>query len=236
VNSFSASLPKIIGGTRHILLDFDGSICSIFDGVTAQAVADQLRRRLGAAGFELPGDTFGAGDPLDVLRDAWTLGRRAADRAQRVLTDLEIEAVRSARPTPGAAGLITAADQTGRTVTIVSNNSPEAIVEYLVSHDVPAHIRTIYGRDDADTAHLKPHPYRIHKAITGLGAFASPGHCAMIGDSPSDVTAARRARVAVIGYASRPGQRELLAGAGPDAIIANLAEITAALRSTPIAE
>ena len=76
----------------------------------------------------------------------------------------------------------------------------------------------------------------MHKAIAGLGAFVSPGHCAMIGDSPSDVTAARQARVAVIGYASRPGKSELLADAGPDVIIADLAEITTALLSTPIAE
>jgi beta-phosphoglucomutase-like phosphatase (HAD superfamily) len=229
-------LLQIASRTRHLLLDFDGPICSIYAGVTAAAVADELRRRLRADGIELPGDAFDASDPLEVFRDAAILGPHAAERAHLELTNLEVDAVATAQPTPSAADLITAADQTGRTVTIVSNNSAMAIITYLGSHDVPAHIRTIYGRDDADPGHMKPHPYRIHQAIKGLPSGTSPGHCALVGDSMSDVTAGHHAQVRVIGYATKAAKRELLANAGADAITADLADLAAALRTAHIAE
>lgn len=230
------SLLQIASRTRHLLLDFDGPICSLYAGVTAPAVADQLRRRLLTAGFHLPGDAFATADPLEVFRDAATLGQNAALHAHAELTNLEVAAVPTAKPTPGAADLITAADQTGRTVTIVSNNSIAAILAYLDSHRLPAHIRTIYGRDDADPAHMKPHPYRVHRAIAGLPHGTSPRQCSLIGDSPSDVTAGHHAQVLVIGYATKPAKRELLADAGAEAITADLADITTALHTTPIAE
>jgi len=230
------SLPQILGAIRHLFLEFDGPICSIFAGVSAHAIADQLRRRLLSAGIDLPGDTFATPDPLEVLRDAATLGRDAAWRAHAELTDLEVAAVATARPTPGAAELIKAADRTGRTVTIVSNNSVEAILAYLDAHDTPAHIRTIYGREDADPAHMKPHPYQIHRAVSGLPYGVSPGQCAVIGESTSDVTAGHLARAVVIGYASEPSKIDLLRAAEADAITADLAEITIALHNTPIAE
>ncbi len=83
------TLRQILRGIRHLLLDFDGPICSIFAGVSASAVADQLRRRLLRAGIDLPGDTFATPDPLEVFRDAAMLGRDAAERAHAELTDLD---------------------------------------------------------------------------------------------------------------------------------------------------
>ncbi len=229
-------LRQIARRTRHLLLDFDGPICSLYAGVTAPAVADELRRRLLTAGMDLPEGAFATADPLDVFRAAATLGPDAARRAHAELTNLETAAVPTATPTPGAAGLITAADQTGRTVTMVSNNSVAAILAYLGTHDVPAHIRTIYGRDDADPTHLKPHPYRVHRAIAGLPHGTSPRHCVLVGDSSSDVTAGHHAQVLVIGYATQPARRQMLAAAGADAITADLADIATALRTTPISE
>ena len=135
------------------------------------------------------------------------------------------------------ASIVVAADNFhGRTVTIVSNNSVEAILAYLDAHDTPAHIRTIYGREDADPAHMKPHPYQIHRAVSGLPYGVSPGQCALIGESTSDVTAGHLARAVVIGYASEPSKIDLLRAAEADAITADLAEITIALHNTPIAE
>jgi hypothetical protein len=40
----------MISGARHLLLDFDGPICSIFAETPAPAVAGQLRGTLRAAG------------------------------------------------------------------------------------------------------------------------------------------------------------------------------------------
>ena len=54
---------------------------------------------------------------FDIIRDH---DERAAGGSgdERMLTELELAAVRSAEPTPGAAELIAAARATGRTITI----------------------------------------------------------------------------------------------------------------------
>ena len=39
-----AALAAIVTRTRYLLLDFDGPVCSIFAGLPAPTVADQLRK------------------------------------------------------------------------------------------------------------------------------------------------------------------------------------------------
>ena len=48
------SLRQIISGTRHLLLDFDGPVCSIFAGTPAPDVARRLREALQVMGYRLP--------------------------------------------------------------------------------------------------------------------------------------------------------------------------------------
>ena len=45
---------------------------------------------------------------------------------------------------------------------------------------------------------------------------AQPLHCTLVGDSVSDIVAARRAGVASVGYANKPGKHEKLRDAGAD--------------------
>ena len=42
----SSDLDAIVSATRHLLLDFDGPICSVFAGLPAHIIADS-RSRLG---------------------------------------------------------------------------------------------------------------------------------------------------------------------------------------------
>jgi HAD superfamily hydrolase (TIGR01509 family) len=157
--------------------------------------------------------------------------RRRGELANRELTQLETLAATTAQPTPGAADLITAAHQTGRTVTIVSNNSSHAITQYLADHHVPAHITAIIGRDDSDPALMKPSPYRVRIAVGSLQA--EPEDCVFIGDTLTDVLAGLLGGVTVIGYANKPGKTEALTRAGAQAVTSDLAEITTALHATP---
>jgi hypothetical protein len=82
----------------------------------------------------------------------------------------------------------------------------------------------IIGRDDSDPERMKPSPYRVREAVGTLDA--QPGKCAFIGDSPSDVLPGR---LAIIGYANKPGKASQLTDAGADAVTTDLAEITTAL-------
>lgn len=222
------TLQDIAASTRHLLLDFDGPVCSVFAGIPAPDVAKQLRDTLTVAGFALPDDAHDHDDPLEVFRIAARLGADAAMCAQQLLTAFETRAIPSAEPTKGSADLIVTACQTGRTVTIVSNNSGAAIAAYLADHRLTGYIRAVVARDDHDPERMKPSPYRVREAVSLLDA--ENAECAFIGDTASDVMAGHLAGVTVIGYANKPGKVEALTDAQAAAIITELAEITAALR------
>ena len=220
-------LQRLISRSRLLLLDFDGPVCSIFGGVTASAVADQLRHRLQDAGVPLPAEAMTAADPLEVFRAAAASGPGAAERAQHELTDLETQAVASAEPADGATDLMTSAHESGRNLVIVSNNSGAAIARYLESHDLTRYVGAVIGRDDPDPTKMKPNPYRVSQAMRA--GRATRGETVLIGDTASDVTAAHQAGIAAIGYANKPGKKECLATA--DAIVTYLSSITSVLRN-----
>jgi len=225
-------LRQIIAATRHLLLDFDGPVCSIFAGTPAAVVARQLRDSLTAAGFTLPSEAQDQDDPLEVFRAVARTSDDAAIVAQHVLTALEVRAVKTAQPTHGSADLIITAHRTGRSVTIVSNNSGDAITAYLTDHRLTDYIKAVVARDDHDQDRMKPSPYRVREAVGMLGGEV--GECAFIGDTPTDVLAGHLAGVPVIGYANKPGKVEALARVQAAAVTTSLAEITTALRATPV--
>jgi HAD superfamily hydrolase (TIGR01509 family) len=152
-----------------------------------------------------------------------------AAAAHRILTALEIEAVKSARPTPAADDLISTIRSSGRTLTVVSNNSADAIARYCLDHDLGYRITHIVGRDP-DTTLMKPDPHLINVALAALRA--TPAEAVFIGDSPSDITAGHLARVPVIGYANKPGKGARLAESAADAVTGGLLHISAALTDT----
>lgn len=226
----AGAIDQVVRNATHLLLDFDGPVCSVFSGMPNHVVAEDLRAQLKTAGVVVPGEVQNVGDPLKVFRTVAELNDQAAETAQRILTNLETDAVRTARPTDGATELIATARATGRTVTVVSNNSGVAIAAYLGSHELAGDITAIVGRDDCDPAHLKPSPYLVLKALRQLDA--QPSDCALVGDSPSDITAGHQASVAVIGFANKPGKHDRLAHAGAEAVTTRLADISTALRTT----
>jgi beta-phosphoglucomutase-like phosphatase (HAD superfamily) len=223
-------LTQIIAATRHLLLDFDGPVCSVFAGTPAPQVAKQLRDTLTTAGVALPGEAEDQDDPLEVFRAVARVSDQDAALAQQVLTTLEVRAVKTARPTRGSADLIVTAHRTGRTVTIVSNNSGAAITAYLADHRLTDYIKEVVARDDHDQDRMKPSPYRVREAVDLLGAELD--ECAFVGDSPNDVLAGHLAGVPVIGYANKPGKADALNRVRAATVTTSLAEITTALRAS----
>jgi HAD superfamily hydrolase (TIGR01509 family) len=215
-------LASIVKRARVLLLDFDGPVCSVFAGYPADTVAAELRHVLVDQGISLPAELLDEPDPLEVLRYSATLNRpgvvRKVDEAFRVA---EVAAVRSASPTPFAREVIVTAHQTGRQVAIVSNNSGEAVQEYLAERRLTKYVFPVIGRPVNDPSQMKPNPAVLLVAMKSLGAEASD--CLMIGDSVSDIEAARAAVVSVVGYANKPGKGVRLAGA--DAVVTSMAEL-----------
>ena len=169
-------------------------------------------------------------DPLEVFRAVADLGPDIATTVHQLLTGLEVRAVKTARPASGSADLTATAVQTGRTVTVVTNNSGTAVAAYLARHDLAGYVGKIVGRDNPDPALMKPSPYRVRIAVGSLGA--EPEDCVFIGDTVTDVLAGLHGGVAVIGYANKPGKDKALAEAGARAVVIELDRITDALRDT----
>ncbi|MGH8884923.1 MAG: HAD family hydrolase [Egibacteraceae bacterium] len=220
-------LSRIIDRTDHVLIDFDGPICSIFAGLSAQSVAAELRGLLLAQGLSLPARIVDAHDPLEVLRFTSHLDSDLTERVDSALRAAELVAAQRARPTPHARETILACRQTHRTVAVVSNNSTPAVEAYLTAHDLIGSVDLVVGRTDPNPALLKPHPHLILQAVQAL--CADPATCTLIGDSVSDIEGGLAAGVRSVGYANKPGKRERLASAGADAVVTTMADLASAL-------
>ncbi|MGK5520751.1 HAD family hydrolase [Micromonospora sp. URMC 107] len=221
----AADLAALVERARVILLDFDGPVCSIFAQHPASAVAHQLRKLLVDQAVTLPTEILNEPDPLAVLRFTATLGRPAVVRlVDEAMTREEVTAARTAEPTPYGREVIVAAQQTGRQVAVVSNNSANSVHAYLNARRLTAYVHPVIGRPEAAPERMKPDPFPVLAAVRELGA--EPQDCVLVGDSVSDIEAAHAAGVAAIGYANKPGKRERFGAA--DAVIDSMADLVTA--------
>lgn len=224
-------LTKLLRGSEAVLFDFDGPVCELFAGHPSMRVADELRALLGSHGVDVPQSILTTADPLEVLR--WTGANRPdlLEPAELAQVANEVAAAESAKPTPGGHEAIEAASQSGRSVGIVSNNSADAITVYLDQHGLADHVTSVVGRARGNPGQMKPEPDPILRASSQLGI--APAACVLVGDSPSDIEAARKARVTSIGYAKRPSRFSELAQAGAEVVIGSMTEMADSLRSVP---
>ncbi|MFI5806582.1 HAD family hydrolase [Streptomyces sp. NPDC051561] len=210
-----------------ILFDFDGPICGLFAEHRAHDIADRLIAWLAdERGLEVPLEGRERQDPHAVLR---TVGEaRHPDHAltaelEQILTDEELSATRTARPTPYVDDLIRAWSARGAKLAIATNNSPAVAARYLADHGLDRCFADhIYGRT-SDVRLLKPHPDCLDRALRGLGA--RPAQTLMIGDTTSDLLAARRAGVAFLGYAQNERRVRRLLLAGADTVVDSLEKV-----------
>jgi HAD superfamily hydrolase (TIGR01549 family) len=224
----STDLDAIVSRTRHLLLDFDGPICSVFAGLPAHIIASRLRKLFGDH-TQLPADIARTPDPIEVFTYAATISTDLAARVETEMTDQELAAVATAAPTPYVHDVVTACQNSGRSVSIVSNNSARAVHGYLARHGLDDRITLVVARTSHDPALLKPSPHLITQAVEALDA--EPGACTLVGDSVTDVQGARLAGVHSIGYANKPGNQEWLSEAGAGAIINSLADLALKFRA-----
>ncbi|GAB3708157.1 HAD family hydrolase [Amycolatopsis oliviviridis] len=204
----------------HVFLDFDGPVCDVFAKLTASEVADRLKRLVEP---DLPAEVSASADPFDVLRYAASCGPNAAYVVERQLSRFEGEAVAQVSPAPGAAEVLREWVAQGFTVTIVSNNSVDAVRSFLGLHELAEYVRRISARTTSDPGHLKPHPALLDAAVKALGT--SPGQCVMVGDSAADVLAARDAGIASVALATTLAKRRTLAALQPDALVGSLTDL-----------
>lgn len=109
----------------------------------------------------------------------------------------------------------------------ICTNKPEAPTLRLLDElGLTDHFETVIGGDTL--AHAKPHPMPLIEAINRLGGVAE--EAVMIGDSITDIAAARAACLPVValshGYSTQP-----IAKLGADRLVDHLAEVPGAIAS-----
>jgi phosphoglycolate phosphatase-like HAD superfamily hydrolase len=220
-------LTDILQRSKHVMFDFDGPVCSVFAGRPALEVADRLRELVQAAAV-LPTDLAEASDPMLFLHAAPALPAALGEQVRQQFQAEELTAVETAEPTPGAHDAIAECFRSGKVVTVVSNNGASAVEAYLRRHGLGHYVSCVSARRSPDPSLLKPSPYLLVAAIEATGQQAEQS--VLIGDSVTDIEAARAVGSASIGYANKPGKRELLKAAGADVLVANMGDVARSLR------
>ncbi|MGW2642716.1 HAD family hydrolase [Streptomyces sp. NPDC001348] len=218
------ALRDVIARARVVLWDFDGPICRLFAGHTAEGVAGELVEWLesrGLHGLLTPGERRSP-DPQILLRaveDRHPGSDLVAELEER-LTQEELRATASAMPTAYADPLIRTWSAVGSPMAITTNNSARAARAYLTGRGlIGCFAPHIYGRTQ-DLRLLKPDPYCLQRALSATGT--APSAAVMIGDTPTDWEAASRAGIPFVGYArGEPGEKRLRA-AGAEHVVRTL--------------
>lgn len=220
------TLAEVLAPVRHVLLDFDGPVCSVFGELPAPVVARRLAETIDA---DLPDEVIGT-DPLALLTVFAERGRDTLIAAEAKLAELEMEAVRAAPTTPGVVEALEAFRATGRTVTIVSNNSQAAVEAFVAGRGLDHLITGVCSRQHPEPELLKPNPFLLRRAI--LERSAREEECVMVGDNATDIRAARSAQVLAVGVVNKPYKATIYAELhlAEEQVVQDLFEIEGATR------
>ncbi|MED7951698.1 HAD family hydrolase [Streptomyces sp. BE303] len=210
-------LADVLRPVKHVLLDFDGPVCSVFAGLPAPEVARRLREGLLASGEQAPAGAEEERDPLALLRMVAGVWPDLTESADAALAALETEAVQVAHPTPGGESVLHACARSGRLVSVVSNNASVAIETYLTAHGLSDYVAGVFGRIPGDPSSMKPNPRLLLEAMEAMGT--RPQDCIFIGDAVRDIEAGYAAGVLTIGYANKPGKDVKLAVGGAVVVV-----------------
>ncbi|MFJ6139262.1 HAD family hydrolase [Kitasatospora sp. NPDC092286] len=217
MSAMPQSLADVLRPVKHVLLDFDGPVCSVFAGLPAPEVAERLRAGLLANGEQAPAGAEAETDPLALLRLISDARPDLTASTDGALAALETEAARVGRPNPGGESVLRACARSGRSVSVVSNNAGAAIETYLADHGLSDYVSRVFGRIPGDPSSMKPSPRLLLDAIEAVGT--RPENCIFIGDAVRDVEAGDAAGVPTIGYANKPGKGAKLGAAGAIVVV-----------------
>lgn len=191
--------------TFAVLLDVDGTLVDSNDAharawVDAFAEAGiavdytRVRRAIGMGGDKLMPHVSGITEDSD--EGARIAGRRGAIFKSRYLPGL--------RPFPRVRQLVQRILDDGFVAVAASSAKKDELDPLLHIAGVADLVRTRTSSDDADES--KPDPDIVHAALQRAGAAADAA--IMLGDTPYDVAAGRRAGVAVVGVECGGWSRE----------------------------
>ena len=216
-----------------VLLDLDGTLLDTAGDISTvlnQALAD---RGLGPLPVDTVRNLIGRGAPSLVTRALQLLGAPAQE--------LDVEAMLgsfcshyerlyvgnggSAVPFPGVAEGLRSLHDAGLKLAVVTNKQRRFALQLLARLDLARWIDTVVGGDTS--GQRKPDPRPLHYACESLGVGAD--RALMVGDSNTDVRAARAAGMPVVcvPYGYNEGQDP--SALECDALVGSLADLPALL-------
>jgi len=191
---------------RPLLFDLDGTLFDTLDDITASVNHVRATRDLAPwTRHEVRGCV---GNGLRRLLIEAVQEPGGGDLGELVADYRRHHTVHLTDHTTAYPGVLEGLDELragGHPMAIVSNKPEDFSVRIVDHFSLNTTFRVVLGGDS--TAHKKPHPAMVNEAASRLGVATSD--CWMIGDSPTDIEAGRRAgcaeRLAVTyGYRDEP--------------------------------
>ncbi|MGW2719797.1 HAD family hydrolase [Streptomyces sp. NPDC001492] len=225
-------LRDLVTRARCVLFGFDGPICRLFAGYSAEWAADGLVEWLEGQGLRgLLTEAERDSPDLQVILHAVDRRHPGSDLVSELeerVTREEMSAVSSAMPTAYADPLIRTWTAVGARLAIVTNHSSRVAQKYLNSRGLmECFAPRIYGRTAALDS-LKPNPHNLNRALSAMGAM--PSATLMIGGAPSDFIAASSVGVSFIGFARNERTAKHLREAGAELIVESLEPVLRVVR------
>ena len=172
---------------------------------------------------------MGGDQVVSALTDERT-ERELGDEIRDAEKSLYGEMIGEVRAMEGSQSLIDELRERGHRVVLATSAKQEELDHYLDMLD--ARERADAWTSSEDVESTKPEPDLVHAALQKLDA--DPGDAMMIGDTPWDVEAAKRAGVATIAVRTGGFAAEELREAGALAVYESVAELRDSLAETPL--
>jgi phosphoglycolate phosphatase-like HAD superfamily hydrolase len=214
---------------RLALLDFDRTLTRLFhDAAQEQGLRDELIPLLEGHGvpravLERDQDPYAIwrnGHDWLVWHRPWT-SRSFHLKTARLLTEHEVEAARLAVLFEGIEATLAWLRDQQVTLAVVSTNSTRAVRAALDRSSIASLFVAVFAREDHHHMRaLKPSPFLVQQALLACRRDASEAF--LVGDSPSDMIAGRRAGVYTIGVLTGTTSPEHLKAAGARSCISSL--------------
>jgi myo-inositol-1(or 4)-monophosphatase len=226
-----AGLDTILHRARHLIFDFDGSICDLTAAMPTDT-ADRMRTLMPPEAANSLRQQGGSSGPFAILTAATGLSPDLGARLDAELTSIELAAATHATPAGYVHEALAACRDSGRTITVISRRSADAVSAYLAKHGLSEQIRHVIAPASYPPGHLQTEPHLLEDAIHALAT--TPADCALITASPAGIQAALNIGAQPIGYAATPADRQRLADIGAACVIPSLADLTLRLRARPL--
>lgn len=207
------------GGCESVILDFDGTMCLLFQNHDLAATRHRMREELGrlSIDFDEALDAFDAFDAvLAQTADRPKERAEALLRADEILSDAEVAAAGTG---PAVAGVAEAVDfwrGAGYRVGVATNNSARAVGAFLERTSIGP--LPVVGRDGAHPERLKPNTWSVDRVLELMGG--RPETTVFVGDTRRDFETSLRAGCTFIGMVPTERKRVRLGAAVDEGLMA----------------